>query len=93
MPAGVFGPAVRVHGLVASAASRSRCHPAALFVADGRANQVLELNESGSVVRRFGQKGGAAGQFDLPHMLTFDADANLLVTEINGRRLQKFAKR
>jgi hypothetical protein len=41
------------------------------------------------VARRFGRRGTSTGEFDLPHMLTFDSAGNLLVTEINGRRLQK----
>lgn len=60
-----------------------------VFVADGRANEVLQLDNAGQVARRFGRRGTSTGEFDLPHMLTFDSAGNLLVTEINGRRLQK----
>ncbi|MCE9603693.1 MAG: peptidyl-alpha-hydroxyglycine alpha-amidating lyase family protein [Planctomycetia bacterium] len=63
------------------------------YVADGRANEVLRLDEAGRVVERFGRKGRAAGEFDMPHMLAFDAAGNLFVTEINGRRVQKFVRR
>ena len=61
-----------------------------VFVADGRANQVLRLNSSGEVDLRIGSKGQALGQFNLPHMLAFDKAGNLYVAEVGGERLQKF---
>ncbi|WP_397571855.1 peptidyl-alpha-hydroxyglycine alpha-amidating lyase family protein [Schlesneria sp. T3-172] len=63
-----------------------------LFVADGRACQVLLLDDQGKVVRRWGREGKSTGQFQMPHMLTFDASGNLYVAEINGKRLQKFIR-
>jgi DNA-binding beta-propeller fold protein YncE len=63
-----------------------------LFVADGRANEVLELDDGGKIVARFGKKGEGPGEFDLPHMLAFDRIGNLYVTEITGRRVQKFVR-
>ena len=60
-----------------------------ILVADGRAHQILRLDHNGGVVQRFGSKGGAPGQFDLPHMLAADAKGNLFVAEIHGKRLQK----
>lgn len=59
-----------------------------LFVADGRVHKVLRLNASGQVAQSWGQKGTAPGEFELPHMLTLDAAGNLLVAEVNGKRLQ-----
>lgn len=67
-----------------------------LFVADGRAQQVLHLDESGRVTQRWGKPataGAAPGEFNLPHMLAFDAAGNLLVAEIGGQRLQKLIKK
>jgi DNA-binding beta-propeller fold protein YncE len=63
-----------------------------LFVADGRAHQVLELDGAGKVVGRFGKEGKGAGEFSLPHMLSFDAAGNLFVTEITGTRVQKLVR-
>lgn len=63
-----------------------------LFVADGRADQVLQLDDVGRVTARFGAKGADPGEFQLPHMLVFDAAGNLLVTEIVGTRVQKFMR-
>lgn len=64
-----------------------------LFVADGLANKVLYLDGAGKVQRSFGQKGKLPGEFDLPHMLAVDAKGNLFVTEINGKRVQKFVRK
>ena len=65
----------------------------AIFVADGRANQVLEVDPgSGKVVARFGSKGDQPGQFQLPHMLAVDKRGSLYVVEIQGKRLQKLER-
>src|SRR6185436_2245903 len=64
-----------------------------LFVADGRANKVLCLDAAGKVQRSWGQKGSAPGEFNLPHMLAFDAAGNLFVAEVGGMRMQKFLKK
>lgn len=64
-----------------------------VFVADGRANRVVRLNKSGKVQQSWGKKGKKAGQFDMPHMLSFDAEGNLFVAEVNGQRLQKYEKK
>jgi DNA-binding beta-propeller fold protein YncE len=64
-----------------------------LFVATGRENDILCLNASGRVSKRWGRKGTAPGEFDLPHMLSFDATGNLYVAEVGGLRLQKFVKK
>jgi len=63
-----------------------------LFVADGRACQVLLLDERGKVQKRWGREGQNPGQFQMPHMLTFDATGNLYVAEVDGRRVQKFTR-
>jgi len=63
-----------------------------LFVADGRAAQVLMLSETGRVQRRIGRPGTGVGEFQMPHMLGLDADGNLFVAEVNGQRMQKFLR-
>ena len=65
----------------------------ALFVADGRANKILRLSADGKVVQAWGGKGTEPGKFQMPHMLAFDAAGNLLVAEVNGKRLQRLLKR
>ncbi|MBI3463535.1 MAG: hypothetical protein HY000_10830 [Planctomycetes bacterium] len=64
-----------------------------LFVADGYANEILRLDTAGKVQERFGKQGKAPGEFELPHMLAVDASGNLLVTEINGKRAQRFVRK
>lgn len=61
-----------------------------LFVADGKANCVVHLDAKGKVKEKWGKKGAAPGEFDLPHMLTFDPAGSLYVAEVNGKRVQKF---
>lgn len=64
-----------------------------IFVADARANQILRLDAAGKVVQRWGEKGKAPGQFDLPHMLAFDAHGHLYVAEVAGTRFQKLVRK
>lgn len=61
-----------------------------LFVATGREHDVICLDMSGRIQRRWGSKGTAPGQFDFPHMLCFDSAGALYVAEVDGNRLQKF---
>ena len=64
-----------------------------LWIADGRANQILRLDEDGKVVERIGRKGKGPGQFMLPHMLAVDPDGNLIVAEVGNQRFQKLLKK
>ena len=61
-----------------------------VFVADGVANWVRVLDHTGKSLGRWGEKGTAPGQFQLPHMLCVDSKGSVYVTEINGKRIQKF---
>lgn len=60
-----------------------------LYVATGREYDIVSLDAAGKVNQRWGRKGAAAGEFDLPHMLAADAAGNLFVAEVGGKRLQK----
>ena len=62
-----------------------------LFVADGRANWVRVLGPGGKPLGRFGEKGTAAGQFQMPHMLCVDSRGDVYVAEVTNKRIQKFA--
>ena len=64
-----------------------------LFVADGRANKVLQLDARGNVVRSWGEEGVELGQFQLPHMLASDLQGNLYIGEILGQRFQKLTRK
>jgi len=61
-----------------------------LFVADGRANKVVKLTLDGQVLTSWGATGAEPGNFQLPHMLTVAKDGAVYVTEITGKRIQKF---
>ena len=65
----------------------------ALFVADGRANKVLQLDSTGKVIGVWGRKGNGLGEFNLPHMLAADSKGNLYVAEVGGQRLQKLRRK
>jgi len=64
-----------------------------LFVADARAHQVLLLDDRGKVRKRWGRQGEGVGEFQAPHMLALDAEGNLYVAEVDGKRMQKFARK
>lgn len=61
-----------------------------LFVADGRANQVLKLTLAGKVLSSWGTTGDEPGNFRMAHGLTVARDGSVYVTEIAGKRIQKF---
>ncbi len=61
-----------------------------LFVADGRAHRVMKMNLEGKILDTFGELGPEPGHFFLPHGITVDKDGAVYVTEINGKRVQKF---
>lgn len=61
-----------------------------LFVADGRANRVVKMTLDGKILTSWGVTGSEPGNFQLPHMLTVGRDGAVYVTEITGKRIQKF---
>jgi DNA-binding beta-propeller fold protein YncE len=61
-----------------------------LFIADGRANKVLKLTLEGKVLTSWGTTGAEPGNFRLAHGLTVASDGAVYVTEITGKRIQKF---
>ena len=63
-----------------------------LFAADGRANQVHRLTLEGKVLETWGKRGPEPGNFFLPHGIAVGADGAVYVTEIDGKRVQKFVK-
>jgi DNA-binding beta-propeller fold protein YncE len=64
-----------------------------LFVADGRAHWITVLDLEGQVVGRWGEKGTAPDQFQLPHAVCVDSQGAVYVAEVDGRRVQKFVAR
>jgi len=61
-----------------------------LFVADGRANRILKMTREGKVLASWGIAGSKPGDFHLPHGITVAADGAVYVTEVDGKRVQKF---
>ena len=61
-----------------------------LFVADGRANKVLKMRLNGKVLTSWGTTGEEPGNFRMAHGLSVDQDGAVYVTEITGKRIQKF---
>jgi DNA-binding beta-propeller fold protein YncE len=63
-----------------------------LYVADGRANRVLRMTAEGKVLETWGKRGPDAGNFFLPHAVALGKDGAVYVTEIDGKRVQKFVR-
>ncbi len=61
-----------------------------LFMADGYANRVLQLNADGKIIGTLGRPGKKAGQFLFAHSVTIGPDGALYVSEILNWRVQKF---
>lgn len=64
-----------------------------LFVADGRANKVMVMTLTGKMLQEWGVLGSEPGNFNMPHGITVAADGAVYVTEIRGKRVQKFVLR
>lgn len=64
-----------------------------LFLADGRAHTVSLFDLMGKRLAQWGGPGSGPGQLDLPHLLCVDERGDVYVTEITGKRLQKFSLR
>jgi DNA-binding beta-propeller fold protein YncE len=64
-----------------------------IFVADVVANHIIQLDDAGTIVHVWGQQGDKSGQFQAPHMLAVDVPGNLFVAEVDGKRMQKFARK
>lgn len=64
-----------------------------LHVADGRANKAIRMTLHGSVIESWGSTGAEPGNFQLPHGLTVGTDGAIYISEIIGKRVQKFVPR
>jgi DNA-binding beta-propeller fold protein YncE len=64
-----------------------------LFVADGRANKILKMTLDGKILASWGRTGSGPGDFQMPHGLTVAKDGAVYVSEITGKRVQKFVEK
>jgi DNA-binding beta-propeller fold protein YncE len=63
-----------------------------MFATDGRAHHAHRLTLDGQIVETWGKRGPEPGNFFLPHGITVAADGAVYVTEVDGKRIQKFVK-
>lgn len=63
-----------------------------LYVADGRANQIIHMTLEGTVLEAWGGKGSEPGNFNLPHGIVVAPDGAIYVAEVGGKRVQKFVR-
>jgi sugar lactone lactonase YvrE len=65
-----------------------------IFVADGHGGdtnaRVLKFTKDGKLIKTWGKKGTAPGDFDIPHCLVFDSKGRLVVCDRNNNRIQIF---
>ena len=65
-----------------------------IFVADGHGGdsnaRVLKFTKDGKLIKTWGKKGTAPGEFDIPHCLVFDSKGRLFVCDRNNNRIQIF---
>lgn len=64
-----------------------------IFIAETLADRIVQLDSNGKIVHRWGEKGSAPGQFDGCHMLGSNSRGDLFVAEVDGRRMQTFARK
>lgn len=64
-----------------------------LYVADGRANKVMRMTLEGKILEQWGKSGSGPGEFKLPHGITAAADGTVYVSEVGGKRVQRFLPR
>jgi sugar lactone lactonase YvrE len=62
-----------------------------LFVTDGYGNsRVVKFSSTGSLMKYWGDRGTGNGQFNTPHSIVIDNNANLYVADRQNNRVQVF---
>ena len=62
-----------------------------IFVADGYGNsRVAKFNKDGNLVKQWGERGTATGEFNTPHSIVIDQKNNLYVADRANGRIQVF---
>ncbi len=63
-----------------------------LLVSEGDVHKIFHLHTSGDKSGKIARSWGGPGVLELPHFMAIDAKGNLLVAEVNGRRVQVFSR-
>lgn len=64
-----------------------------IFVSEGHGagnNKVFKFDKAGKLLKTWGTKGTAPGEFDQPHSLAFDSKGLLYIADRNNNRIQVF---
>lgn len=61
-----------------------------VYVADMANHRIVKINQSGSVLKKFGSLGAGNGQFNTPFGVAIDNNGNILVADTANYRIQKF---
>ena len=65
-----------------------------IFVADGHDTdsnaRIVKFSKDGKLIKTWGKRGSAPGEFDCPHGLAFDSRGRLFVAERGNKRIQIF---
>jgi DNA-binding beta-propeller fold protein YncE len=61
-----------------------------VYLADGINDRIQKFNADGAFITRWGSRGTANGQFQLPLGITVDAFGNVYVADWGNHRIQKF---
>src|SRR4030095_12519575 len=61
------------------------------YITDGYGNsRVVKFTKEGNLVKYWGDRGARPGQFNTPHSIVIDANANLYVADRQNSRVQVF---
>jgi DNA-binding beta-propeller fold protein YncE len=62
-----------------------------IFVTDGYGNsRIVKFDRNGKLIKTWGSKGNAPGEFDLPHSIAFDAKDLMYIADRENNRIQIF---
>lgn len=57
-----------------------------LFISEGDINKIFEMDTNGKILHSW----GGPELLQLPHLMDYGSDGTLYITEVNGKRVQKF---
>ncbi len=57
-----------------------------LFISEGDINKIFEMDHDGKITRGW----GGPDLLQLPHLMDYNSDGTLYITEVNGKRVQMF---